>query len=183
MNNKEVNILVNTFSDVKSNSPILLVGGAMILFKKMTDKYIYKLTNSKEVRDFINRFSGIEYDRPVIVEDIGALNEQSSFLLLKLVEDAKFPIILLSYTDNISEILLSRIKTYIKFPVDNKTSCAFVPISEAQESVYDERGNLSVDESTLESYCAENCPELYLLHRKTLHLRNRKKYFELLKED
>lgn len=180
---EQIKVLQNTFSNVKDKSPILLVGGAMILFKRMSNKMIYSLKNTADVRDFISQFSGIRFNKPVIVEDIGRLDEKASFLLLKLVEEAKFPIILLSYKDNISAILQSRVKTYIKFPIDSNTKCDFFPISTAQEDLCDERGNLIVDEDALVSYCAEKCPSFYGLHIKTKMLKNRSKFFDLLKGD
>lgn len=179
--NEQVSILLNTFKDVKLKCPVLLVGGAVPLFKKMYKGMIYSLNNSNEIRDFVSRFSGIVYDKTVVVEDIGRLDKQSSFILLKLVEEAKFPIVLLSYKDNISEILQSRIKTYIKFPLDSNTSCKFISLSEAQEDLCDEFGKVKVDDDYLVSYCAENCPRFYDLHLKTKYISNKGKYFDLLK--
>lgn len=178
---EQINILVDVFKNVKNNCPILLVGGAVPLFKKMYKGMIYSLNNSKEIRDFVSRFSGIVYDKTVVVEDIGRLDKQSSFILLKLVEEAKFPIVLLSYKDNISEILQSRIKTYVKFPSSDNTSCKFISLSEAQEDLCDEYGRIKVDDDALITYCAENCPRFYDLHLKTKYIGNKGKYFDLLK--
>lgn len=178
---EQVNTLLKTFKDVKDKTPVLLVGGAVPLFKRMYKGMIYSLYNSKDVRNFINQFSGITVDKTIVVEDIGRLDEKASFLLLKLVEEAKFPMVLLSYKDNISEILQSRIKTYIKFPIDENTGCKFLTVSDAQEDLCDEYGNIVVDEDSLINYCAENCPVFYDLHLKTSRIRNKGRYFNLLK--
>ena len=178
--NEQASILVNVFKNVPEKSPVLLVGGAVSLFKRMYKGMIYSLYNINDVRTFVSRFSDISFDKTVVVEDIGRLDKQSSFILLKLVEESKFPMVLLSYKDNISDILMSRIKTYIKFPISDNTSCKFLSVSEAQSDLCDELGRITVDDDALVTYCAENCPVFYDLHLKTMRLSNKGKYFELL---
>ena len=178
--NEQASILVNVFKNVSEKSPVLLVGGAVSLFKRMYKGMIYSLYNINDVRTFVSRFSDISFDKTVVVEDIGRLDKQSSFILLQLVEESKFPMVLLSYKDNISDILMSRIKTYIKFPISDNTSCKFLSVSEAQSDLCDELGRITVDDDALVTYCAENCPVFYDLHLKTMRLSNKGKYFELL---
>lgn len=144
---------------IKETCPVLLIGKSVSLFKHLYKGSIRELKNTDDVRDFVSEYTGIESSKPVVISDIGYLNKSASFLLLKLIEEAKFPAIILSTEDKVDSIILSRIKTLVKFPLDDKTDNSLLPVSNAFQMVYG-------DEKTVMnkiSFYAENCPELYKL--------------------
>ena len=177
--------LFTEIKDVRNKAPILLVGGAVPKFKKMYKGNIYKVTTLDEARDFVANFYGLTLDKPVVMEDISLLSYDAQFLLLKLVEEARFPIVLLTLQDKVSPIILSRIKTYMKFPLDYDIKCNGMDIAGAQEEldkmVNEEKISLS-DTESVEKFYAENCPELLYLEKNIGYVKNKAKYIEIMKD-
>jgi hypothetical protein len=159
--------------DVTNKTPVLLVGGAMFIFKKMYRGNIYRLENTDDAKDFIERFYNIEYNKPIVVEDISLLYRDT--ILLKLVEEIKLPLILLASEDNISNTLQSRIKTYIKYPV-NEIKCSYNKILESLD--YINQNDLSSKD--LDIYISNNCPELARLNHKMKLRKNKDKLQQIL---
>jgi hypothetical protein len=166
--------IYNTMKDVTNKTPILLVGGAALIFKRMYKGNIYRLENTEEVKNFISDFYNIEYNKPIVVEDLSLLYRDS--ILLKLVEEIKLPLILLATEDNISVPLQSRIKTYIKYPIDLDYGCNYIPILEAQ--AYIDENELTGKE--LDKYIAENCPDLAILYKDMEIRKNKDKLIQIL---
>jgi hypothetical protein len=160
----QIEVLVNALnpSNIKETCPVLLVGKAVSLFKIMYKDPIRELKNNDDVKEFISEYTGIKTPKPVVISDLGNLQRQSAFLLLKLVEEAEFPIILLSTEDKVDSILLSRIKRIIKFPLDNKTNNSLIPISDAYDKVY---GNDTDKTMNKVAFYAENCPMMFKLEQ------------------
>ena len=169
-----IEYVYNTMKDVTNKTPVLLVGGAALLFKQMYRGNIYRLENTEEVKNFISEFYNIEYNKPIVIEDISLLYRDS--ILLKLVEEIKLPLILLASEDNISIPLQSRIKTYIKYPLDTNYECNFIPILDAQ--AYIDENELSGKE--LDKYIAENCPDLAILYKDMEIRKNKDKLIQIL---
>lgn len=166
--------IYNIMKDVTNKTPILLVGQAMNIFKEMYKGNIYRLENTEEAKEFISNFYNIEYNKPIIVEDISLLYRDN--ILLKLIEEIKLPLILLASEDNISIQLQSRIKTYIKFPVDNDFGCSFISILEAQQYINEHE----LSGKALDKYLAENCPELVELNSRLKLRKNKDKLIQLI---
>lgn len=147
---------------IKETCPVLLIGRAVQLFKTMYKGIIFELKNTEDVKEFVSDYTGITSSKPVVISDIGYLTKHASFLLLKLVEEAKFPVIVLSSEDKVDSILLSRIKRIVKFPMDNNTNNKLISVSDAFNQVYHvEEGQKKVVNKI--QFYAENCPELYKL--------------------
>ena len=89
---------------------------------------------------------------------------------------SKLPLILLASEDNISIPLQSRIKTYIKYPLDTNYECNFIPILDAQ--AYIDENELSGKE--LDKYIAENCPDLAILYKDMEIRKNKDKLIQIL---
>lgn len=142
--------------------PILLVGRAVTWFKLIYKDQIVELDNAEDVREVVSEYTGVSSSKPVVISDLSNINYNSTFLLLKLVEEAKFPVILLSTQDNIDSIILSRIKTVIKFPLDENSSNSLLSVQDAFEFTHktDEQTHMMNDSLKLKYY-AENCPQLY----------------------
>lgn len=161
---------------IQDTCPVLLVGKAVSLFKQMYKDPIRELKNNAEVREFVTEYTGINSPKPVVISDIGYLQRNTAFLLLKLVEEAKFPVILLSTDDKVDSILLSRVKRVVKFPMDEITNNNLLPISDAFEQVY---GNEKKVVDKIKFY-AENCPQLYKLEHDIPYNKYRNAMIEIL---
>lgn len=160
--------------DVKNKTPILLIGGASVIFKRMYKGPIQYIENTNDAKELISNYYSIEYNKPIVIEDISLLYRDS--ILLKLIEEIKLPLILLASEDNLSITLHSRIKTCMKFPLDNNTNCNFISVKEAQIQINQEE--LSGRE--LDKYLAENCPDLAMLYKDIELRKNKDKLIQIL---
>lgn len=160
---------------ISQNSPVLLIGKAVSLFKRMYKDPIRELKNTADVKEFIEEYAGKSFPKPVVISDIGYLQKQAAFLLLKLVEEAKFPVIILSTEDKVDSILLSRIKRIVKFPLDENTNNKMMDISLAYNEVYEEKKVMNKMK-----YYAENCPQMYKLENDVPYSKYRNSVIEIL---
>lgn len=166
--------LVKSKEIVTNNSPILFVGGAVYVFKSIYKGHIYRLENTDDVKEFIRDFYNVEYDKPIVVEDLSLLYRDS--IMLKLIEEIKLPLILLATEDNLSVPLQSRIKTYVKFPLDMDLGCTYTPVLDAFD--YITQNELSGKQ--LDKYMAENCPDLAILYDQIKTKKHKDKLVQLL---
>lgn len=162
---------------IQETCPVLLVGKAVSLFKNMYKDPIRELKNTDDVREFISEYTGIKSSKPVVISDIGYLQKHTAFLLLKLIEEAQFPAILLSTEDKVDSILLSRVKNVIKFPMDENTDNKLIPISDAFNQVYGESDKKVMNKI---QFYAENCPTLYKLESEIPFNKHRNAMIEIL---
>lgn len=162
--------------NIKETCPVLLIGKAVQIFKQMYSGQVNELKNTADVKEFIQEYTGKSFSKPVVISDIGYLQRQAAFLLLKLVEEAKFPVILLSTEDTVDSILLSRIKRIVKFPLDENSGNSLMKVSDAFNQVYGE--NKKVQDKT--KFYAENCPQLYQLESEVPYNKYRNGMIEIL---
>lgn len=182
MNNiekEQISVLIKVLDPniIKTKSPILLIGKAVSLFKKIYKGNIFELKNTDEVKQFVSEYTGIEVPKPVVISDIGYLQPTAAFLLLKLVEESKSTIILLSTNDNISSILLSRVKEIVKFPVDENTNNSMMSVCDAYNMVYSNNENKPMNKI---KFYAENCPLLYKIENDVPYSKYRNSIIEIL---
>jgi len=170
----KLDYIYETLKDIKGKTPVLLIGGAMTLFKMIYKGNVYKIYNTEEAKELITNFYGVEYNKPIVIEDISALYRDT--ILLKLVEEIKLPLILLASEDNISSSLHSRIKTCIKYPKDLEFKCDFVDILDALEYI-DERDISGVE---LDKFMAEHCPNLAIYYKMMEVRKNKDKILQIL---
>ncbi len=166
--------IYQTLKDIKGKTPVLLVGGAAILFKMIYKGNIYKIYNTEDAKELITNFYGVKYNKPIVIEDISALYRDT--ILLKLVEEIKLPLILLASEDNVSVPLQSRIKTYIKYPKDLDFKCDFIPILDAQEYI-DERNLTGLE---LDNFIASHCPDLAMYYKMMEVRKNKDKIIQII---
>ena len=114
MNKKEAKLLMDTVNNVFKTSPLLLIGESYLIFKKSYEGKIIEI-DKDNIKDIVEYYSMLTLSYPLVIRDISTLNNVQVNYLLKLLEESKNPIILLASYDNINSILLSRIKTIIKF--------------------------------------------------------------------
>ena len=115
MTKEEAELLMNTVNNVFKTSPILLIGEECILtFSKAWEGKIVEI-DKDNIKEVVEYYSITKLSYPLVIRDISTLNNVQVNYLLKLIEESKNPIILLASYDNLNNILLSRIKTVIKF--------------------------------------------------------------------
>lgn len=168
--------LIQSVNNIKDTSPLLLVGEAYFLFRKSYKGKILTV-NSENIREIVSYYSSISLDYILVLEDIANLSSTEVNYLLKLVEDAKYPIILLASYDNINPILLSRIRTFVKF--SNPISSEFLSPSKGIEVIEDK---LSSDTAYIDKvrYQMKYSPRLYYLEQLLGNTKNKNKYLDIL---
>lgn len=165
---------------IQEASPVLLVGKAVSLFKTIYKDPIRELKNTNDVKEFVTEYTGIKSSKPVVISDIGYLTKNAAFLVLKLVEEAKFPVIILSTEDKVDSILLSRVKRTVKFPMDERTNNSLMSVSSAFGQVYgNDESNQTRVVNKIQFY-AENCPELYRIESEVPYNKYRNAMIEIL---
>lgn len=160
-----ISLLKNVMGNIRVTAPVILIGDAVVMFKKMYSGPIREVYTSDDVRDVVSDYYGIDnLTHPLIIEDLAMLSSSSSFLILKLVEEAKFPIILLSSYDKVSPILLSRCKTIVKFSLTTINS-QFMSAYRGREAMDDYLGDGSARIDQLR-WMRDNSPVLYYYENK-----------------
>jgi replication-associated recombination protein RarA len=109
--------LINDIMNKPEMCPCLLIGKLVLDFRKMYKGHIIHLDNVGEVRSLIENFYGYsELGRGthLVIDNVGFLSSQGQTGLLKFIEDAQYPVICLSYIDNIFPTILSRMKYVYK---------------------------------------------------------------------
>lgn len=108
----------------KGDYPALIIGDAVVDFKKEFSGPIVSVKDVTELKEVIAYYSGIpRLDRLLVIEDISFLGKDVNTSLLKFVEETELELVLLSKFDKIDEVLLSRIKKVIKYykePTESK---------------------------------------------------------------
>lgn len=95
----------------------IIIGRAASVFKKIYRGDLYTITTADEVRDFLDIWTN-PADKPLVFEDISLMQPQVQTFLLKFIEEAPMPLIILASKDNVSPIILSRCKNIVK--LENK---------------------------------------------------------------
>lgn len=162
---------------IADKSPVLLVNKAALIFKEGYSKEIYHVENQDELKELVERFTNTPYSGLLVIDDISRVWDLS--VLLKFLEEATFPIVLLAYkdTDTLSTTLLSRIKTYIKYPYDVVST----NLTNAREAL--DLWKVEQDKSNQDRFYAQESPELYYLRLKSNRFVCNTKIVELLAKE
>lgn len=176
---KNIKALMEATRNIRKTSPLLLLDDAVVMFKRMYSGPIKYIGNTEDVRDLVSYYYGVsQLDHPLVIEDLTNVKSDSVFLLLKLVEESKFPIVLLSIYDSVSPIILSRCRTILKFsiaPVDSQ----FLPAYKGKE-VMDEYLSENSDVADRNRWYRDNSPMLYYYSKLLNKSRNIDKILNLL---
>lgn len=96
--------------------PALIIGDGVRDFLRFYKWPIKMINTREEMIELVSYFTGVsKLDYPLVIGDLSFYRPDDVFFLLKFIEESKLNIILLSKFDNISPIVLSRIKTVIKY--------------------------------------------------------------------
>ena len=176
MTKEEAKLLMNTINNIFKTSPVLLIGEECVLtFSKAWEGKIIEI-DKDNIKDIVEYYSMLTLSYPLVIRDISTLNNVQVNYLLKLIEESKNPIILLASYDNINSILLSRIKTVIKFK-NSITS----ELKDDIESIDSIREKLEKDLSYKDkiTLIRDISPRYYLLET-SLPNKNKDKYINIL---
>lgn len=142
--------------------PCLMIGKYVNEFKRQYKDVIERAYTLGDVRKLVEEYDGIEnvHSGVLVIEGIGYLSSVGQNSLLKFIEESKLPIILLSYNDKISPIVMSRMKIVVKrwYPVK---SLKFSRVPDALRTLNDKRKDGQMKEYEEIQFMADNCPTLY----------------------
>lgn len=167
-----------TKDNLNKNRTTLVIGYAAKLVKQMLMGGYYTLTCADDVRNFIAKFS-IESDQLVIFEDLALLDFRTQAFLLKFIEESYCPLLILSSKDTILPTIISRCRTIIKVPVQNKYGN--VPL---QKFIEDREATFLEDEVVPSDIVEDSlslCPEYYYLVKRYLDDKSVKQFNKYLK--
>ena len=160
------------------NRITLVIGYAAKLVKQMLSGSYYTLTNAKDVRDFIGKFS-IESDQLLVFEDLALLDQRTQAFLLKFIEDSYCPLLILSSKDTVLPTILSRCKVIIKVPVQVEykevSLNKFIEDREQELLLGDDISNNIIEDSL------KYCPEYYYIVKKYLDNKSAKQFNKYMK--
>ncbi len=108
-------LVYNHVMKIKDVKRILLLCEAVDIFLKMYEGDYHILKNKKDVVNFIERYS-IPNDKPLVFGDISFLNELEQNCLLKFIEEAPVPMIVLASQENLPLTIISRFLKILKIP-------------------------------------------------------------------
>lgn len=159
--------------------PMGIVGSPARQVKMNTTLPIRRVTSAEETADLIANYTGIRaMDFPLIIEDLAFLSPQTLQQLLKFLEESKISIVLLATYDVFTAPILSRLKVFIKSPLE-KTSSNFLSPAVGTEKI---ESQLSKDTHPLDRirHQGKESPILFYNDRTIPGRPNRKKILSLL---
>lgn len=115
-NKLDMNVFIEKLLEHVEMCPCLLIGKYVTEFKKVYKDTIERVYTLDDVRYLIDAYDGISNinSKFLVLDGIGYLSHVGQNSLLKFIEESKLPIIILSYGDKISPIIMSRMKIIVK---------------------------------------------------------------------
>ena len=144
--------------------PCLLIGKYVNVFKREFKGVIERAYTLSDVRRLVEEYDGISHVNSdyLVLDGVGYLSSVGQNSLLKFIEESKLPIVLLSYTDKISHIILSRMKFVLKKWYGVK-SLQFSSVGDTIKALKEKKDKDSNFNEM--QYIADNCPSLYALRQ------------------
>lgn len=155
-----------TVDDIIKNenyTPALLMGGYSKEFKAMYNGSILHAYTFDDVREIVETYSGVGRSSLTVIDGVGFLSPVAVRTLLKFIEEATFPIILLSYKDTVPDVILSRMKFVLTKPVFEVGNFDFGSLGSCIDYLSNQEEKVHDYERYL--YYAENCPVAYYLEK------------------
>ena len=149
--------------DNRSMCPCLMIGKYVNDFKKIYKDVIERVYTLKDVKRVVDEYDGIESVNSgvLVLEGVGYLSDAGQNSLLKFIEESKLPLIILSYNDKVSPIIMSRMKVVVKRWYDVK-NLDFLKVREAQKAINEKKRESSDFKEYQEvQLMADSCPTLY----------------------
>lgn len=148
--------------------PSLFLGQYSKDFKMEYKGSITSVYTIEDVSAVVERYTDIRRKELLVLDGVGFLSPVAVRKLLKFIEEASFPIALLSYKDTVPNVILSRMKFVFTKPVFEVGKFDFVSIDKCMGLLAE-----SEDMKDYERYLfyAEHCPVLYYLEKTGYHKR------------
>lgn len=144
--------------------PCLMIGKYVNDFKQRYKDTIERAYTLNDVRHLVEEYDGISSVKSgfLILDGVGYLSETGQNSLLKFIEESKLPLILLSQTDKVSPIIMSRMKIVVKkwYPIEKMN---WVKPREAIRALAEKKKDPNFRELQEVQFLADNCPRLYLI--------------------
>lgn len=172
--------LKNSIEDIYNTSPLLIIGEARLLFLKAWKYKVNNVSKIDDLRELVTYYALVQDNKPIVIDDLSLLQPNALRVLLKLVEESKTPIILLSSYDNIDSILLSRIKTYIRF--EEKVQSDFLSLQDFYNVLIEKDFADSKYSDKLKFY-KNKCPQYIQLEHMLKTSSNKNKILSILSGD
>lgn len=164
-NTMNMSLFINRLLESTEMCPCLLVGKYVNEFKRVFKGHILTVYTLENVRNVIESYSGLREVQGgyLVLEGVGYLSDSGQNSLLKFIEESRVPLILLSYNDRVSPIILSRMKIVVK-RWETVKGLKFISPKEAFRNVRDKKDNDKDFREYQEiQYYADNCPSAYSL--------------------
>lgn len=144
--------------------PCLMIGMYVQEFKKQYKDVIERVYNIDNVRDLIDSYEGVTRvnSKFLVLDGVGYLSATGQNSLLKFIEESKVPIILLSYRDKVSPIIMSRMKVIVK-RCSKVKNLDFSSVSDTLTFIDEKNSTREEKMSEVEEVqiMANMCPSLY----------------------
>ena len=167
----ELSYIKNSITPLHKKSPILLLEQAAILFRNSYNNEIHDVLTDEDLVNLVSSYSNIDYRGLLVIGGLSMIKNKA--LLLKFIEEASFPIIVLCNSDSngLDNILLSRFQTIIKIP-NTSGACNIIPAIDGLET-FREQARLLDDKTEYgrnkleDKIFATESPEYYYLKNKS----------------
>ena len=163
-NKLEVSDFVHMVLNNEDMCPCLMIGMYVQEFKKQYKDVIERVYNIDNVRDLIDSYEGVTRvnSKFLVLDGVGYLSATGQNSLLKFIEESKVPIILLSYSDKVSPIIMSRMKVIVK-RCSKVKNLDFSSVSDTLTFIDEKNSTREEKMSEVEEVqiMANMCPSLY----------------------
>lgn len=157
--------------------PVAFIGAPARELKSTTSLPIRRVTNGAEMAELVANYTGVRATQtPLIIEDLAFLSPQVHQQLLKFLEESPLEIVVLSTYDVFTPPMLSRMKVFIKAPLERTQSNLLKP-QQGRDKI-----NLSKDTHPLDRirHQGKESPMLYYLDKTVPQRPNRAKLISLI---
>ena len=163
-NKLDMNVFIEKLLEHVEMCPCLLIGKYVTEFKKVYKDTIERVYTLDDVRYLIDAYDGISNinSKFLVLDGIGYLSHVGQNSLLKFIEESKLPIIILSYGDKISPIIMSRMKIIVK-RWDVVKNLTFSSVADTISYINEKNSTREEKMSEFEEVqvMANMCPSLY----------------------
>lgn len=167
-NKKDISEFIKDLLSDTEMCPCLMIGKYVNEFKRIYKDTIERAYSLVDVRRLIEEYDMVQSvnSKYLVIEGVGYLSSVGQNSLLKFIEESKLPIILLSYNDKVSPVIMSRMKIVVKrwYPVK---SLNFVRVKDALRTLDEKKQTSQMKDYEEVQFMANNCPTLYSIKQQS----------------
>lgn len=166
--------------NINNYSPCIFLNDASLDFLKLYKYTVREVKNTDDVREIVSEYSmRNKTDHALVISGLSFINQRAVSILLKLVEESSFDLVLLSRFDQVSSVLLSRMKTVVKYS-NNKIKSKFLDADEGLYRLNEELEKIDDHYFNKLKLMSEISPILYYLEKKMGRIRNKDKIIDII---